>query len=64
MSRWPYKGMFPLLQTSQSKKILQLLEEACRMVLELTIPEEELVEVHIHKLAIGVCETWIEMEGV
>jgi len=34
------------------------------MVLELTIPEEELVEVHIHKLAIGVCETWIEMEGV
>ena len=34
------------------------------MVLELAIPEEELVEVHIHKLAIGVCDTRIEMAWV
>lgn len=46
---------------SQSKKIIQVVEDACRMVPELVILEEEPVEVRIHKLAIGVHETWIEM---
>ncbi len=41
----------------QNKKIMQVVEEACRMVQELEIQAEELVEVHIWKLATGVCNT-------
>jgi len=43
--------------TSQSKKIIQVVEEACRMVLELAILEEEPVKVHICKLATAVRDT-------
>lgn len=50
--------------TNQSKKIMQVVEEACRMVLELAIPEEEPIEVHIRKLATGVHDTWTEMAWV
>ena len=34
------------------------------MVPELAIPEEEPVEVYLHKLAIGVCNTQMEMARV
>jgi len=34
------------------------------MVPELAILEEELVEVYIHKLATGVCDTWTKMAWV
>lgn len=34
------------------------------MVLELAIPEEESIEVHVHKLAIGVCDARIKMAQV
>jgi len=51
-------------ETNLSNKIMQVVEEACRMVLELAIPEEELVKVRIHKLAIGVRDTRIEMAQV
>jgi len=47
--------------TSQSKKIVQAVEVACRMVLELAILEEELVEVRIRKLVVGLCDTQMEM---
>jgi len=50
--------------TSQSKKIIQVVEEACRMVLDLAILEEEPVEVHIYKLAIGAHYTRTEMVQV
>lgn len=43
--------------TNQRKHILQVIEEACRMVLELAILEEDPIEVCIHKLATGVCNT-------
>ncbi len=36
--------------TNQNKRIIQVMEEACRMVLELAIRKEELVEVHVGKL--------------
>lgn len=40
------------------------MEEACIMVLELAISEEELVKVCIHKLDTRVCNTWTEMAWV
>lgn len=51
-------------ETSQSKRIIQVMEEACRMVPELVIPEEELVEVHIRKLATVVRDTQTDMAQV
>ena len=50
--------------TNQSKKIIQVMEEARRMVSELAIPEEEPVEVCIRKLATRVRYTWTEMAKV
>lgn len=50
--------------TSQNKKIIEVVEEACRIVPELAILEEEPVEVHICKLATGVRDTWMEMAQV
>lgn len=50
--------------THQSKKIIQVMEDACRMVPELAIPEEKLVEVCISKLATGVRDTQTEMAWV
>jgi len=47
--------------TNQSKKNMQVIEEACRMVLELAILEEEPIEVYIHKLATRVCDTQTKM---
>ena len=38
----------------KNKQIMQVVEEACGMVLELDIQAEEPVEAHVHKLAIGV----------
>ena len=35
--------------------------EACQMVPELAIPDGELIEVHIHKLATGVHDTCTEL---
>ncbi len=37
------------------------MEEACKMVLELAISEEDPIEVRIHKLATGVHDTQMEM---
>jgi len=48
----------------QNKKIMQVVEEACQMVLELDIQVEELVEVRIHKLAVGVCDARREMARI
>lgn len=53
--------------TNQSKKIMQVIEEACRMVPELAVPKEELVKVRIHKLATRVHDTqnemvWVQLE--
>ena len=50
--------------TNQNKCIVQVVEEACRMVPELAIPEEESVEVRIRKLATGVRNTWTKMARV
>lgn len=50
--------------TNQRKCILQVVEEACRMVPELAISEEKPVEVRIHKLATGVHNTCTEMAWV
>ncbi len=50
--------------TLQSKKIMQVIEEAWRMVPELAIPEEETVEVLIRKLASGMHDTRTEMVRV
>eukprot|EP00253_Pinus_taeda_P012376 PITA_12376 len=50
--------------TNHSKKIMQVMEEACRMVPKLAIPKEEPVEVHIRKFSIAVCDTWTEMARV
>lgn len=52
------------MATSQREKIIQVMEEAWRMVPELAIPKEEPVEVHIHKLDTGVHNTRIEMAWV
>lgn len=53
--------------TNQSKKIMQVIEEAYIMVPELAILEEEPIEVRICKLAMGVRDTqseiaWVQME--
>jgi len=48
----------------QNKQIMQVVEEACQMVPELDIQAEELVEVCVHKLAIGVCDARAEMARV
>lgn len=45
----------------QNKRIMQGVEEACRMVLELDIQVEESVEVHAIKLATGICGARAEM---
>ena len=50
--------------TNQIKHIMQVIEEACQMVPELAISKEELIEVHIHKLAIGVHDTHTEVARV
>ena len=47
--------------TNQSKRIMQVIEEACCMVPELVIPKEEPVEVPICKLATGVHNTHAKM---
>jgi len=66
MSRWPYRGTIVIEAevTIQSKKIIQVIEEACRMVLELAILEEQLVEVCICKFATRVCDTQMNMAWV
>ena len=43
--------------TNQSKKIMQVMEEACRMDPGLAIPKEEPVKVRILNLATGVRDT-------
>jgi len=50
--------------TSQSKKIIQVMEEAYRMVSELAIIEEELVEFRIRKLATWLHDTQRDMVQV
>jgi len=50
--------------TSQRKKIIQVVEEACRTVPELAILEEEPIKVCIRKLATGVCKTQTEIAWV
>ncbi len=61
MSTGPYKCLVSTEATKQSKRIMQVIEEACRMVPELAIPEEEPIEVGIHKMATGVCDAHTEM---
>jgi len=51
-------------ETDQNKRILQVMEEACRMVLELAIHEEEPVEVHICKLDTGMRDAHTKMARV
>lgn len=48
----------------QDKEIMQVVEEPCRMVLELEIQAEEPVEVRIRKLAIVVCDARVEITRV
>lgn len=43
--------------TNQSKNIMQIIEEACRMVPELAISEEEPVKACIRKFSTSVCDT-------
>lgn len=50
--------------TNQRRHIFQVVGEACKMVLELAIPEEEPFEVHIQKLATRVRDNWTEMAQV
>ena len=50
--------------TNQNKHIMQVVEEACRMVSELAILEGELVEVHVRKFATGVRDARIELDKV
>ena len=45
----------------QNKKIMQVVEEACRMVPELDIQAKEPVEARVCKLATGVCDAQAEM---
>lgn len=49
---------------AQNKKMMQVVEEACHMVLELAIPVEELVEARVQKLATGLHDARAEMVGV
>ena len=49
---------------SQNRQMVQVLEEACQMVLELAIPAEEPAEVRIQRLAAGVREAREEMVKV
>ena len=49
---------------AQNRQIVQVVEEACQMVLELAIQGEEPVEAHIQKLAAGVREAKEEMAKV
>ena len=48
----------------QNKQIMQVIEETCRMVLELDIQVEELAEERIPKLATGVCNDRAKMARV
>lgn len=50
--------------TEQNKCIVQVMEEACRMVPKLAIPEEEPIKVHICKLSIGVRDAHTELARV
>ena len=50
--------------TNQNNHIMQVMEEACRMVPELAIPKEEPFEVCVCKLATGVHDARIEMSRV
>lgn len=50
--------------TDRKKRIVQVVEEACQMVSELAIPEEEPVEVHVHKISIGVYDAHTELAKV
>jgi len=52
------------VETNRNKRITQVVEEACRIVPELAIPEEELVEVHVRKLATGVHDAHTEMARI
>ena len=47
--------------TNQSKNIMQVVEEACRMVPELAILEEEPIQVRICKIATEVGDTRTKM---
>lgn len=49
---------------AQNRKIVQVVEEACKMVPELTIQAEEPVEAGVRKLATGVCDARVEMARV
>ena len=59
-----YLGLQCNKVVEQNKQIMQVVEEACQMVLELAIQAEELVEAHIRKLATGVHETRADMARV
>lgn len=50
--------------TDRNKRIVQVIEEACQMVLELAIPEGEPIEVHIHKLAMGLRDACTKLTKV
>lgn len=56
MSRCHYNETLSIVTevTNQNKHLMQVMEEACRMVPKLAIREEELVKVCICKLAIWV----------
>lgn len=43
---------------------MQVIEETCSMLPQWEIQEEELVEAHVHKLAIGVCDARPKMARV
>lgn len=48
----------------QNKKMMQVVEEACQMVLELDIQAEEPVEACVRKLATGVHDAQTEMARI
>lgn len=50
--------------TNQNKRIMQVVEEACRMAPELAISDEGPVKMRIRKLATGVHNTRTEMTKV
>ena len=49
---------------AQNIHIVQVVEEACKMVPELAIPTEESVKARVHNLAAGVCDEREEMARV
>lgn len=50
--------------TNQNKRIMQVVEEACRMVPKFAIPKEEPVEVRVCNLATGVRNACTKMARV